>query len=800
MPLGIYDRDPDKGGRLITTIESDESGEYDVLLPSTETINAPTPQGISPGEYWFVINDPGTKQNPNPNYRQDLLTDGIAGQVWPGQTIQLDPPVTPISGDGCVIPGTTPNFMEASRSVVPSAETGSQRQITLEGMQFGTSGSVTLTGGNQTTRTLTSGAPVSSTNGGIVSWTDTKVVVQVPNQTNTTSGNNPSSANYSRPFFGPKQLVITNGDTGDAAQSGLTIHVMRSSSPSYNPNVVTVGAPTSNAHALQNAINAASAGSVLVLAKGTYQENIILDKPLVLQGSGPGGIGAGVDPFKGTQITGAYFAQNAAAWRNKLNSTSWSGNQTIGEGAAITVVAPSSGGRSFSQNGLAGPARIDGINIRNAQSGGAGGVQVNAYATNLQISNNLIEGNGGQYAGAIGVGVEHGNGSSSSQSSSNNDGVGIHYNRIEGNGAAARSGGIAMFYGADNYRIQNNVICSNYSFEYGGGITHYGRSTGAAITDNKIYYNAAFDSGGAVTISEQLRAAPAATPQNPSPVAPLGTGTGTVDFDRNLIEGNFSGDDGGALYLRSAYASQINVRSNMMVANGSADAGGAILLADSSAVRIVNNTVADNATTGTVETRDGTPHSAGITSEANNPLWQAQQSNSAPKFSNPTALFNNIFTTNTAYTYNAPDNTLTDRGFMDFEVEGITTLPTPTLRPQRSVLSVPYGPTSPNPNNLVGLDPLFMTAQAPTFLVQAAAADPQFVSVSLTRGALPQGLLGDYHLSVESDAIDRGVLFQGSFPNIVSAPNRDIDNDVRPQLRTDRFTTPFDLGADEVPQ
>ena len=84
--------------------------------------------------------------------------------------------------------------------------------------------------------------------------------------------------------------------------------------------------------------------------------------------------------------------------------------------------------------------------MHNAQSGGAGGVQVNAYARDLQITNNLFEANGGQYAGAIAIGVEHGNGASAAQSSNHNEGTVIAYDRVEGNGAKARAGGIAIFY------------------------------------------------------------------------------------------------------------------------------------------------------------------------------------------------------------------------------------------------------------------------------------------------------------------------------------------------------------------
>ena len=55
VPVGIYDF----SNRLVTTVESDFNGFYDVLLPSTNHISCPTPSGVCANMYRFVGNDPG---------------------------------------------------------------------------------------------------------------------------------------------------------------------------------------------------------------------------------------------------------------------------------------------------------------------------------------------------------------------------------------------------------------------------------------------------------------------------------------------------------------------------------------------------------------------------------------------------------------------------------------------------------------------------------------------------------------------------------------------------------------------
>ncbi len=786
VPIGIYDRQPSRGGRLITTVSTDENGEFEALLPSTDTMNCPTPQGMCPGMYWFEVNDPGARNHPNPNYKQNLLSEGGSYDVWPGQLDQLDLPVIPISGQGCALPAGTPELQQVSKAVVSSGDGGGARQITIEGSNFGPNpGTVTLNDpsrGAAQSRTLGPAVNASpGATGGLVSWSETKIVIQVPAVDNT---------NFRA---GPKQLMI-HASTGASTATGISIHVRGGAGANvYNPPIVNVGTPSSNAHALQNAIDGASAGDLLLLTQGTYEENVIMNKPVMIQGLGPGGntqmtTNPNNEPaplLLGTAISGRFFNTSATAWRNKLNQMKpFSGNQAVPEAAGITVIARSSGTNSpanlrtsaFPTSGLS-LARIDGIYVKVSQGQGAGGIQVNAWARNLQITNDVIEGNGGESAGGIGLGSPY-------VGNNNNTGIRIQYDLIDGNGARSKAGGVGIFNGADNYQLRNAIICSNYSFEYGAGVSHYGLSPGGTIADNRVYYNDSFDSGGGISISSELP-----QPTSPNAPQPLGAGSGTVDVDRNLIQSNFSGDDGGGLFLQNDLTARINVRNNMIVNNASAHLGGGIQLVNSSNVAIVNDTIAYNNTTGSGEGRDGRPHGAAVASEVHNPLFQAIVGNNAPHFSQPVAMYNNIFTENRAYTLNLSTTpaSLTDAGLMDFEIDGVNG----TLNPRRSILSTAY-PAPGNSGNIIGADPLFAAPFVNEYEVTGNRIDPQLVSVTIVRPNPPNSIAGDYHINAGSPAFNAGV----NTLNGIAAPTNDFDGQPRPGPGPP-FPTRYDMGADE---
>ncbi len=200
------------------------------------------------------------------------------------------------------------------------------------------------------------------------------------------------------------------------------------------------------------------------------------------------------------------------------------------------------------------------------------------------------------------------------------------------------------------------------------------------------------------------------------------------------------------------------------------------MIDDASRVAIINNTIANNVSTATSEASAlGVPHGAGLTSEANDPLWQtdaryaSQYPNAAarPDFSNPVALFNNIFWDNDAYTLDqfGPGATLVDQGFIDFEIHG-TGNPADTFTPRysdltNSLILVPDGSggqhlvSVPGGQGNTSGDPNFVLPFVDELTVAGSRLDPQQAVVSITGQDPPVGLTGDYHINLPTNFILR---------------------------------------------
>jgi large repetitive protein len=840
IPVGIYARvdtapnvnqpyDPNNW-RLLTTTKTSPDGSFEALVPSTETFNCPIPQGPCPGMYLVVVDDPGSKANPNANFNPNLLYATTPADAWPGLTTQLDLPLDPISGTACEDPAAParPELLQVSRPYVNPADSGTGRRITIQGDFIGTStatgnagGRITLTDQNTGQSTvLTRSAAPPGAGGGIVSWTpgsgstpDT-IVFQVP----------ATSTSF---LPGPKQLKITTAAANGSVSSvnGITIHVRGTTgATSYLPPVVNVPAPpvSANTHVLQNAIDSAAPGSLLVLGAGTYNENVLLWKPLKLQGLGPGGIIGShelqardpEDPrfhIAGSVIDGRYFQQNASYYDSSVvpGHAPYAGVNAahpVLRGADVTVVAQSQTAYGSGSNA----ARIDGIGMTTGSGEGAGGIQAQAYANDLQISNDVLENNSGVVAGGVGLGQPF-------DTTSHNYNVRMVNDRFIGNGGLTQAGGVGIFGDSNNYELARSVVCSNFSVNYGAGVSHIGLSPNGSIHDNQIYYNDSVDSGAGLAIESEL----------PAGGGSLGTGTGAVNVDRNLIQSNYSGDDGGGVFVLDALRATINLRNNQIVDNGSADIGGAVMLDDASDVRMINNTVANNVSTGSSENSDGKAHSAGLASEANDPLFQTTLPAGSPDFSKPSALFNNIFWDNQAFTLDrpGPGATLVSQGFVDFEIHG-TGNPSDRFTPRYSdltngqmldstgtLVNVPAAQ-----GNLTGVDPGFVTPFTLELTVSGSRLDPQTAAVTITGADPPVGLAGDYHIAATSGVVDRGVRCSNTAAPApvtalapctaggISAPTLspalgglgDYDGQYRPMQRSLRLRTPWDLGADEL--
>lgn len=774
-PIGLYDFT----NQLITTITSDPNGVFEVLLPSSHTVNCPSPSGVCASMYYMLGNDPGQPGQLNPNYNPQYRTIGASFEIYPGLILPSDLAPTQIV-PGILAGGSqfdTPpqcTLNDPLNPVTPEIFAVSQPYvngsgpITIQGQGFGdVQGTVTL-----------DGIPVD-----ITAWSSIQIDINVP----------------AAIPAGPHQLDIT-ADNGNTSVNGLTIHVLGTG---YNPTVYEVGPGYAYA-TIQSGIDAAAAagGDSLVVVypdtpvqwnpAGVYYENLVIYSPIKLQGVGPGGVYAdtNIPAVLGSNVDGRGVAGDtgyADFWRNLVSGLAWDGNQAMYEGPVVYVLAEDGEfGSGFN-------AAIDGFTIQGGDQQGfpnnltpadptqrefaavqGGGIFANAYARYLQISNNVMQSNGGAYAGAIRLGTPHLTGA---LNDNQNDFVTITHNRILANGGTNLAGAIGIFSGAENYEIANNDICGNFSAEYGGGISHYGYSPGGDIHNNRIYFNRSYDEGGGIMIAGELPADPAT----------LSPGAGPVNIYNNLIQANLGNDDGGGLRFLMAGNFPYEVYNNMIVNNISTHEGGGVSLNDAPDVRFYNNTVMKNITTATAVTSTGQPAPAGLSTSRNSDTLQATLPTGSSLFSDP-LLFNNIFWDNRAGAYTG--GTVAGIGLVDdpnpiYNWDLGVADGTGSLSPTNSVLQTTTG-TVTDPSN-VNSDPTVIETYDTSVTVLPWRGNPRFVDILMVTTSAEPNLLGDYHLQAGSPALDVGADSKAG----TSAPATDIDNDVRPAGEVD-------IGADEI--
>jgi hypothetical protein len=343
------------------------------------------------------------------------------------------------------------------------------------------------------------------------------------------------------------------------------------------------------------------------------------------------------------------------------------------------------------------PSRIDGISVTGGDAGG--GIYVNGWAHNLEIANNRVFGNAGAYNGGIRVGVPYleletlpsgrtGRGGCTRLNGEPedtvcglryNNGVSIHNNAVTKNGTVEGPGigggagaGISMCTGSDGYRVESNWVCGNFSQSDGGGIGHIGFSQNGRIANNQILFNQTFQQsgsthGGGIYVGGE-----------PPVAGSLTLGTGHVTIDSNVIRGNFAeGGHGGGIRLQQVNGAEvamypsnvarwhtIQVTNNMVDNNVAGWAGGGIAMADALRVRMNNNRVASNDSTGiagvvlsgAVGTVPGTgtvgrgyPSPSGVVTETTSaPLLAVAQ---GAVISQPISMNNNVIWQNRSFFY-----------------------------------------------------------------------------------------------------------------------------------------------------
>ena len=604
----------------------------------------------------------------------------------------------------------------------------------------------------------------------------------------------------------------------------------------YAPNVYEVGPgrtydpgtfnEANPSHAIQNAINdaAASPGDDLVVVypgtptpnprvnpRGAYFENLVMAAPVKLQGVGPGGIYPDGTPVIGSIVDGSAFGGDtvlADDWRTLVEGTTWVGNQNAYEGQVMYLLA-----RSENQYGSAFKAAIDGFDIRGGnqfgfpnninQTGGGpsgqppnvvtqgGAIFANAYVRNLQITNNVVQNNGGSY-GTIRIGTPD---LPAPDTSQHNEDLRIANNRIIANAGTNLAGGIGIFAGADRYEVAANDICGNFSAEYGGGVSVYGLSPNGRIHDNRIYLNRSYDEGGGIMIAGQL----------PFDAGLLSPGSGAVDIYANLIQSNLANDDGGGIRFLMVGNFPMNVYDNIITNNVSTHEGGGVALDDAPNVRFHSNTVMKNITTSTAVTSNGQPAPAGLSTGRNSIQLQASLPSGSPTFSRP-ILFNDIFCDNRSGTraYNgvtgigaAGDATAIN--YWDMGTADGSGLLAPTYSVLGSSTGTVPGTMPPSTSNHnVACPANLSTLVADPFDLAVSFAvwrtNPNFIDAILVALDVPPTVAGDYHLANQSSvAFDGGAASKTVGTVTVSSPTFDIDHDLRPAFAG------FDIGADEIP-
>ena len=174
MPISWYDW----SGRLIRQSVTDPNGFYEVMLPSTNRINYPSPAGVSPGSYTLVANDPSMADPtvpdpgvadlnprpvvPNPDFNPQYRSISTPFETWAGHTTITDLAVSAIgvavNGPGaqlahpakCLLDATqTPQLFAANRVYAtrpsnPNSWSIADRTFTLNGTGFGAGATVSL--------------------------------------------------------------------------------------------------------------------------------------------------------------------------------------------------------------------------------------------------------------------------------------------------------------------------------------------------------------------------------------------------------------------------------------------------------------------------------------------------------------------------------------------------------------------------------------------------------------------------------------------------------------------------------
>jgi len=698
LPVSIRDWT----GREIGRTYSDAYGRYNFVAPSTWTNSLPQPSGMSPNMLTTCMNakmrpDGTADSMHNPQYSQFCYTF----QYMPGATVYLDTPVVPVAAFtgsnqfplDCEFADGTPRIHSATNSALegPFVTTAGEI-ITITSM-----GDVQVPNPEYEGLLSESSVPKYITRNfgfgcdvALPSASIGGVAMNVLDCTQDIDGRDVLTAEVGG---AGGQLVVTRSDNGLSSINAVTVQMGLRKRAS----LITVPGMFPS---IQAAIDAAGDNDLILVSPkpdgGAYQEMVIMWKPVQLQGWGEG---TKIDAVKAPP-------ESLLAWREKVEALVNNGQVTLvpgqeaafggiepaalwtEEGAGV-IVLPKAG--DFSKKDYKN-ARIDGFTISGADTGG--GIILNGYASDMQVSNNRLTNNQGQYGGGVRLGhpylTAEGAGCTRGEicyPDAENYNVTISHNHVNQNGGiSGAGGGVSICTGSDGYALIDNYICGNFNMQQGGGVAHYGLSDGKnVIARNVIAYNESFNqgltvAGGGLLVAGQPELCAAGGPNCNDPLLDLSAGSGEVTIQDNLIHGNAAeAGDGGGIRLQKTNGRdvadrpnsqgqwyKIDIFNNIISNNVAALAGGGISLADAKRVNIAHNTISNNDNTSTAgtafvaavgELQSTAQPGAGVVSHGHSPALLAYQKQNDDDFSDA-KLSDNIIWENRWFAFNGIGTTV----------------------------------------------------------------------------------------------------------------------------------------------
>ncbi|MBN3787812.1 Ig-like domain-containing protein [Burkholderia sp. Ac-20353] len=308
----------DFSGNEVARTYSDQWGIYNGLTFSTWEVNPPNPTGYAPTMMVACMNDPGPipdPKNPGKTINDPLYNPAYSQFCYeipfmPGQTQYMDTPVVPVQAfaDGynqpdCAYPDATPAISSANGDGVGPWVSAPGNTLTINALgdqqvpNNAYSGPSTPTppfnqkfvtrhygfGDKQGTGSVT----IAGVNAHVVSWSDQTIVVNVPDL----------SIPLPPTMEAPSTCTIAQMGlpaTTLAAQCGELVITAGNGKRSIDTVTVTIGGnPPTHVNgengtndAIQKAIDSANAGDLIVVGPGTYNEMLVMWKPVRLQGVG----------------------------------------------------------------------------------------------------------------------------------------------------------------------------------------------------------------------------------------------------------------------------------------------------------------------------------------------------------------------------------------------------------------------------------------------------------------------------------------------------------------------------------